>query len=120
LVVPVNLFSVFCIPALIFSIMTVMPSAGTNEKPVDHPSRLNNFNPLFFMHSSLIPMKVFEYEFEQVMTDPKKYYGYMARDIYVAGLVLCTKKFRYLRWSYQALLTGVSLSTAALVVELLI
>ena len=100
--------------------MTVMPSAGTNEKPVDHPSRQKNFNPLFFMHSSLIPVKVFEYEFERVMTDPQKYYGYMTRDIYIAGLVLRTKKYRYLRWSYQALLSGVSLGTAALVVEFLI
>jgi hypothetical protein len=33
---------------------------------------------------------------------------------------LRTKKYRYLRWSYQALLSGVSLGTAALVVELLI
>jgi len=110
--VPVNLFSIFCIPALIFSIMTVMPSTGVNEKPVDHPPRLKNFNPLFFMHSSLIPMKVFEHEFERVMTGPQKYYGYMTRDIYIAGLVLRTKKYRYLRWNYQALLSGVSLGTA--------
>ena len=54
------------------------------------------------------------------MTDAQKYYNYMARDIYVAGLVLRTKKFRYLRWSYQALLTGISLGTVALVVDFVI
>jgi hypothetical protein len=120
LVLPITAFSLFCIPALVFSILTVMPSAGTDGKPVDHPSKLKHFNPLFFMHSSLVPMKAFEYEFEQVMTDPQKYYGYMARDIYIAGLVLRTKKYRYLRWSYQALLSGVFLGCVALVVELLI
>ena len=65
-------------------------------------------------------MKAFEYEFEKVMTDPQKYYGYMARDIYIAGLVLRTKKYRYLRWSYQSLLVGVGLGTVTLVVDLLI
>jgi Na+-transporting methylmalonyl-CoA/oxaloacetate decarboxylase beta subunit len=120
LIIPIAAFSLFCIPALVFSILTVMPSAGTNEKPVDHPSKLKVFNPLFFMHSSLVPMKAFEYEFEALMTDPQKYYGYMARDIYIAGLVLRTKKYRYLRWSYQALLMGVGLGIAALVGELLI
>jgi len=120
LVIPIAAFSLFCFPALIFAILTVMPSAGTNEKPVDHPSKLKAFNPLFFMHSSLIPMKVFEYEFEKIMTDPQKYYGYMARDIYIAGLVLRTKKYRYLRWSYQSLMVGIALGVAALLGELLI
>jgi len=120
LVIPIAAFSLFCFPALIFAILTVMPSAGTNEKPVDHPSKLKAFNPLFFMHSSLIPMKVFEYEFEKIMTDPQKYYGYMARDIYIAGLVLRTKKYRYLRWSYQSLMVGIALGVAALLRELLI
>jgi hypothetical protein len=120
LIIPITAFSLFCIPALVFSILTVMPSAGTNENPVDHPSKLKHFNPLFFMHSSLVPMKEFEYEFESVMTDPQKYYGYMARDIYIAGLVLRTKKFRYLRWSYQSLMVGIALGVVTLVIELLV
>ena len=120
LIIPIAAFSLFCIPALVFSILTVMPSAGTNEKPVDHPSKLKVFNPLFFMHSSLVPMRAFEYEFEKVMTDPQKYYGYMARDIYIAGLVLRTKKYRYLRWSYQSLMMGIGLGTVGLVFELLV
>ncbi|MFT5138960.1 MAG: hypothetical protein ACI9CB_000590 [Rhodothermales bacterium] len=119
LIIPIIAFSLFCIPALIFSILTVMPSAGTNENPVDHPSKLKVFNPLFFMHSSLVPMKEFEYEFEALMTDAQKYYQYMARDIYIAGLVLRTKKYRYLRWSYQSLLVGIALGVVALVIELL-
>jgi hypothetical protein len=120
LIIPITAFSIFCIPALVFSILTVMPSAGTNENPVDHPSKLKVFNPLFFMHSSLVPMRAFEYEFEEVMTDAQKYYGYMARDIYIAGLVLRTKKYRYLRWSYQSLMMGIGLGCVALVFDLLI
>lgn len=119
LIIPIAAFSLFCIPALVFSILTVMPSAGINEKPVDHPSKLKVFNPLFFMHASLVPMRSFEYEFEKVMTDPQKYYGYMARDIYIAGLVLRTKKYRYLRWSYQSLMMGIGLGCVGLIIDLL-
>jgi len=114
LLLPISVFVVFCVPALFFSILTVMPSAGASQKEVDHPSRLKAFNPLFFMHSSLVPMRAFEYEFERVMTDPQKYYGCMARDIYNAGLVLRTKKYRYLRWSYQLLMAGVGFGVLAL------
>ncbi|MBT8062748.1 MAG: hypothetical protein HKO64_08675 [Xanthomonadales bacterium] len=119
LVIPIAAFSLFCIPALIFAILTVMPSAGVQQKPVEHPSKLPHFNPLFFMHASLVPMKHFEKEFEKVMTDAPAYYRSMARDIYMAGLVLRTKKYRYLRWSYQSLLGGIALGTAALLVDLL-
>lgn len=120
LVLPIIAFSVFCVPALIFSILTVMPSAGAEQKPVDHPSKLKHFNPLFFMHATLLPMQVFEEEFEKVMTDAPRYYRYMARDIYVAGRVLRTKKYRYLRWSYQSLMTGIALGCAGLLVEFLV
>jgi len=119
LVFPIASFALFCIPALIFAILTVMPSAGVQQKPVDHPSKLPHFNPLFFMHASLVPMKHFEEEFEKVMTDAPSYYRSMARDIYIAGLVLRTKKYRYLRWSYQSLMAGIAMGSIALVLELL-
>lgn len=120
LVIPISVFSACTIPALIFAILTVMPSAGVHSKPVDHPSKLPHFNPLFFMHASLVPMPEFEKEFEKAMTRAPEYYRYMARDIYMAGLVLRTKKYRYLRWSYQALIAGIVLGAVALVAEMLI
>lgn len=120
LIIPIAVFSAFCIPALWFSILTVMPSAGIEQKPVDHPSKLPHFNPLFFMHASLIPMQAFEREFEKVITNPPLYYRYMAKDIYMAGLVLRTKKYRYLRWSYQALILGVGLGCVALLFDWLL
>jgi len=118
LIVPISAFAACCIPALIFAILTVMPSAGVHNKPVDHPSKLKFFNPLFFMHASLVPMPAFEKEFEKVMTNAPEYYRYMARDIYIAGMVLRTKKYRYLRWSYQSLIAGIVLGAGTLVVEL--
>lgn len=119
LVFPIASFALFCIPALIFAILTVMPSAGVQQKPVDHPSKLPHFNPLFFMHASLVPMPEFEKEFEKVMTDAPGYYRSMAKDIYIAGLVLRTKKYRYLRWSYLSLMAGIALGTLALLIDLL-
>lgn len=120
LVIPISAFAAFCVPALIFAILTVMPSAGVHHKPVEHPSKLPHFNPLFFMHASLVPMPVFERTFEQALTNAPQYYRYMARDIYMAGLVLRTKKYRYLRWSYQALMAGIVLGGLAMPVEMLL
>ncbi|MDX1461013.1 MAG: DUF5706 domain-containing protein [Xanthomonadales bacterium] len=117
LVIPIAAFSICTVPALIFAILTVMPSAGAEQKPVDHPSKLPHFNPLFFMHASLVPMGEFEKEFEKVMCDAPTYYRHMARDIYIAGSVLRTKKYRYLRWSYQSLMAGIVLGGLGLVVD---
>ena len=69
---------------------------------------------------SLVPMRTFEYEFERVMTDPQQLYGHMARDLYAAGTVLRTKKYRYLRWSYKSLMLGFVFGLAGLALSLLV
>ena len=120
LIIPGAAFVIFCIPALLFSILTVLPSNATRAKPVDSVGKLPHFNPLFFMHFSLVPMKVFEYEFERAVTDPQQLYQRLTRDIYIAGTVLRTKKFRYLRWSYLSLMAGIGVACVALVVELIL
>jgi len=114
LVVPSMVFAAFCMPALIFAILCVMPTAATSEKPIDKDGALKNFNPLFFMHFTLLPLKRFEREVEPVLTDPQSLYRNLIRDIYYAGLVLRVKKYRYLRWSYMSLLAGVLAGSAAL------
>ena len=118
LVIPIIAFSVFCVPALLFPILTVMPPTGANQRDISHPSQLKNFNPLFFMHFSLLPMKTVEYEFERVMTDPQQLNSHVARDIYAAVKVLRTKQYRHLRWSYQSLVPGVIFGCAAPAVAL--
>jgi len=120
LVVPGTVFAVFCAPALIFAILCVMPSAAGRGKPGDDEKLSSDFNPLFFMHFSLLPRRRFEHEIERIMTDPATLYSSLTQDIYQAGVVLRKKKYRYLRWSYLCLLGGILAGLAALLAEVLL
>lgn len=110
-------FALFCMLALVFAILCVMPASSSAKKAVGRNGVLPHFNPLFFMHFTLLPMKKFEHEIERVLTDPQKLYQNMVRDIYHAGMVLRVKKFRYLRWSYLSLLAGVVAAGVVLLFE---
>lgn len=119
LVVPSIAAAGFCIPALVFAILCVMPSIAVRAKPIGDDEKLVNFNPLFFMHFSRLSKKRFERELGRVIADPQVLYEQLSSDIYYAGLVLRQKKFLYLRWSYLSLLFGVVVSGLALVYELI-
>ena len=121
LVMPIAVFCVFVAPALIFAILTVIPSSGSSKvKPKDIIKRRSAFNPFFFMHFSLLPIDMFEEEFEKAIGSTKNLYRNVARDIYNQGVVLRVKKYRYLRWSYLALLCGVILSLAVFLIQLML
>ncbi len=118
LLIPLAIFSVCCVPALIFAILTVMPSPASRTKPVGRQGRTDAFNPLFFMHFTEVPLAQFSEEMDRMIRNPGELYRHLSRDIYEAGLVLRVKKYRYLRWSYLALLAGVILAGSALLVDL--
>lgn len=121
LVLPIVVFCAFVAPALVFAILTVIPSSGHSKvKPKDIVKRRSAFNPFFFMHFSLLPINMFEREFERAIGDTQSLYRNVARDIYNQGVVLRIKKYRYLRWSYLALLYGVVLSFSVLLVQLVL
>jgi len=117
LVIPSLVIAAFCVPALIFAILCVMPSDAVRAKPVKSNEKLSHFNPLFFMHFTRLPLDRFEREIEQIVTDPQTLYRRLSQDIYYAGVVLRLKKFRYLRWSYLSLMTGVVVSCLFLIAE---
>jgi hypothetical protein len=119
LLLPLSMFAIGCVPALIFSILTVLPSSTPKHRGGGGYDQMPGFNPLFFIHFTLVPLKVFEREMSRILSDPEELYQALSRDIYYAGLVISRKKFRYLRWSYVSLLVGIAVSSVALVVELL-
>jgi len=104
---PTIAFAIFCVPALFFSILTVMPSPASSAKPVSRHGKTHHFNPLFFMHFSRVSLEEFKQEMDRMVRDPQELYKDIAHDVYYAGLVLRIKKYRYLRWSYMAFLVGV-------------
>lgn len=118
LVVPLVIFTVCCAPALIFAILTVLPSAAPKHGKVSDVQNLPHFNPLFFLHFSLVPLQVFKRELHRTISDPQQLYDGLSSDIYYAGVVIGTKKFRYLRWSYLSLLAGIMLGGTAIAIGL--
>lgn len=116
---PLGIFVALCAPALIFAILTVLPSSSPKQKQVRDISQLKSFNPLFFQDFTRVPMEVFEAEIDRVLSSPQAMYGALCRDIYYAGLVISKKKFRYLRWSYVSLLLGLGAGSIALAIGLL-
>lgn len=119
LVIPSIAAAAFCVPALVFAILCVMPSIAVRAKPIKDDEKLKNFNPLFFMHFSRLSIRRFERELGRVISDPQELYQCLSSDIYYAGMVLRQKKFLYLRWSYLSLLFGLGVSGLALLYELI-
>lgn len=68
------------------------------------------------MHFTQLPIEEFYREMDRMVRSPKQLYWDLSCDVYNAGLVLRLKKYRYLRWSYLALLSGVVASTLVLVI----
>lgn len=120
LVVPLSIFVLCCVPALTFAILTVLPSPSPRRERVSDVQHLPHFNPLFFMHFSLVPLKIFKQEIHRTISDPQQLYDGLTSDIYYAGIVIGTKKFRYLRWSYLSLLAGVALGGVAVAISLVL
>lgn len=120
LVVPLAIFTVCCAPALIFAILTVLPSSAPRHKKTSDVQKLPHFNPLFFLHFSLVPLQTFKRELHRTISDPQRLYDGLSSDIYYAGVVIGTKKFRYLRWSYLSLLAGITLGGSAIAVTALL
>lgn len=116
---PSIIFSAFCVPALMFSILTVMPSPTNKTKRVGSEGKFRHFNPLFFMHFTEVSLDEFNEEMDRLLRDPQELYRGLTKDIYFAGHVLRVKKFRYLRWSYLSLLFGVFFGGLVLAFNLL-
>ena len=95
--------AVACLLALLLAIFAVLPTFA----PRGHGSR----NLLFFGHFGPLTEDEFLSEMERVMRSDALLYETALRDIYSLGTYLYRKKFRYLRYSYVALLTGFILAT---------
>jgi len=115
----IAVFAAFCVPALVFSILTVLPSPAHSEGLFKKAGRSAHFNPLFFMHYTQVSLDEFNTEVDRMLRSPKELYKDLSKDVYYAGLVLRLKKYRYLRWSYLALLAGVLGGAAVFAAELL-
>ena len=104
---PLAILIVSVLTSLLFAILTVLPSFAAPRRPdggVDVTAPW--FNLFFFGHFSELPRERFEKMLIEVAGDDSLIYAMLARDIYGHGSTLARKKYRMLRYSYLAFLTG--------------
>lgn len=98
---------VFCLLTILLASFTAMPRVPllikSGEPPdVDSPT----FNLLFFADFSCFSYPEFEAAMEQVMNDPNRTYKTQVKEIYNVGIMLSTKKYRFVRLAYISFITG--------------
>ena len=115
-------FAFGCFFSLLFSIFAIIPNTdypklkGTNEIDRDSPI----FNPLFFGHFAHLDIHEYKEDYAKILMTDDGVYDSMAGDIYGQGKILALKKYKYLKWSYNSFLVGMSSAIIIFVVQNLI
>lgn len=98
--------------ASFFAVLAVLP----RHHHVD--PRIGTLNPLFFGTFAKLSPDEYAARMEAVMANDRTVYHAMLMDIYQMGKVLNDRKYRFLRFSYQVFLVGLSASFVAAILEL--
>ncbi|NND73348.1 MAG: hypothetical protein HKN43_17365 [Rhodothermales bacterium] len=113
-VIPTAILIFSSVITLVLAVLAAIPRV-TRRKVSLEQIRRNKESILFFGHFAHLSRGEFEQGLRDVLFDREMVYGNLIRDIYNAGVVL-EKKFRLLRLSYIAFITGIVVSLAAYVV----
>ena len=112
-------FAVGSFFSLLFAIFAIIPNTdyprlkGSTE--IDRKSAI--FNPLFFGHFAHLDIDEYKEDYAEILSTDDNIYDSMAGDIYGQGKILALKKYKYLKWSYNCFLTGMSCAILAFVVQ---
>jgi len=115
-------FAFGCFLALLFAIFAIIPNTdypkvkGSNG--IDRESPI--FNPLFFGHFAHLDIHEYKEDYAKILMSDDEVYDSMAGDIYGQGKILALKKYKYLKWSYNSFLIGMSSAIIIFVVQNLI
>ena len=113
---PLVLLAASTFGALLFAILTVLPSTAQRSPGGGVDVNAPWFNLFFFGHFTELPRDRFEALLAEVAHDDSRLYWMLARDIYGQGMVLARKKYRMLRWSYLVFLVGLGVTALAALV----
>jgi hypothetical protein len=108
------LLCVFTSFAAFFALMAVMPT--TKQKKATASTAVQ-FNPLFFSFFSQLTLDQYLEKMEKITESDDRVYETIIRDIYQLGVVLHTKKYKYLSYSYRLFIAGLAVSLAAMLIE---
>ena len=116
---PLLTFACGCFFTLLFAIFAIIPKTnypkvkGSEEIDRDSPW----FNPLFFGHFAHLPIEEYKEDYAQTLMTDDKVYDALAGDIYGQGKVLALSKYKYLKWSYNSFLIGMSVAIFVFILQ---
>lgn len=116
---PLLTFACGCFFTLLFAIFAIIPKTAYPKLPGSNEIDRNSpwFNPLFFGHFSHIPIDEYKENYANKLMTDDKIYDSLAGDIYGQGKVLALSKYKYLKWSYNSFLIGMSLAIFVFLVQ---
>ena len=112
-------FAFGCFLALLFAIFAIIPNTdytkvkGSNE--IDRESPI--FNPLFFGHFAHLDIHEYKEDYAKILMTDDSVYDSMAGDIFGQGKILALKKYKYLKWSYNSFLLGMSSAIVIFIIQ---
>lgn len=118
LIFPTIVILIVSLSTMIFAILSTRPSL-----PNGHHSRTDidnrQLNLLFFGNFYKMSLEDYSYGMEKMMGDSDYLYRSLTKDIYMQGIVL-SKKYKYLRISYNIFMYGLIFSVLAFSIAALI
>ena len=116
---PLLTFACGCFFTLLFAIFAIIPNTDYPRlkwsKEIDRDSPI--FNPLFFGHFAHLDIDEYKEDYAEILSTDDSIYDSMAGDIYGQGKILALKKYKYLKWSYNCFLTGMSCAIITFVIQ---
>ena len=105
--------------ALLFAIFAIIPNTDypkvKGSKEIDRSSPI--FNPLFFGHFAHLDIHEYKEDYAKILMTDDSVYDSMAGDIFGQGKILALKKYKYLKWSYNSFLIGMSAAIGVFIVQ---
>ena len=112
-------FAFGCFLALLFAIFAIIPNTDypkvKGSQEIDRESPI--FNPLFFGHFAHLDIHEYKEDYAKILMTDDSVYDSMAGDIFGQGKILALKKYKYLKWSYNSFLIGMSSAIIIFVIQ---
>lgn len=116
--VPLAILATFAFLSALLAISAIMPRVGKGP-PIVYRDGKDHSNMLFFGRFSQMEEDEFIAAVKARLRSEEDFYEVMLRDTYQNGIVLARRKYRYLAYAYRMFIVGLTLSFAAVVVEVL-
>ena len=116
---PLLAFAFGCFFSLLFAIFAIIPNTDypkvKGSKEIDRSSPI--FNPLFFGHFAHLDIHEYKEDYAKILMTDDSVYDSMAGDIFGQGKILALKKYKYLKWSYNSFLIGMSAAIGVFITQ---